>query len=204
MPRNRRAVDAEAKHHDLVVAATELFLADGYDATPIAAVARRAGVTTNTVYWYFADKEQLLIAVLDTLVDETWRNYRRVARRPPAARLAWVVRQLQQVSQLIATVHARIEHSERLSDWHDGFHEAVRQHLHSEIEGLGIAPDRIDVEADIVVFTVEGLVTHDYDKRGVDAICQAITDRWAPTPTPGTPTHITAPSDLPAGVTSHA
>jgi AcrR family transcriptional regulator len=181
MPRNRRAVDAEAKQHDLVAAATELFLADGYDATPIAAVAKQAGVTTNTVYWYFADKEQLLIAVLDALVDETWRKYGRVARRPPAARLAWVVRQLQRVSQLIATVHARIEHSERLNAWHDGFHDAVRQHLRSEIEALGIAPDRVDVEADIVVFTVEGLITHHYDESGVEAICQAIADRWTAT-----------------------
>jgi AcrR family transcriptional regulator len=189
MPRNRRAVDAEAKHRDLVAAATGLFLADGYDATPIAAVAKEAGVTTNTVYWYFADKEQLLIAVLDTLVDETWRNYRRVARRPPAGRLSWVVGQLQQVSQLIATVHARIEHSERLNDWHDGFHEAVRHQLHSEIEALGIAPDRVDIEADIVVFTIEGLVTHHHDKRRVDAICEAITSRWTPTPTTGK-THV--------------
>jgi AcrR family transcriptional regulator len=182
MPRNRRAVDTEAKRRELVAAATELFVADGYDATPIGAIAKRAGVAINTVYWYFADKEQLLVAVLDTLVEETWHAYGGVADQPAADRLAWVVLQLQQLSQLVATVHARAEHSPQVRAWHDGFHAAVRHHLRGEIEALGVGPARLDAEADIVVLTVEGLITHRYDQAGVQAICEAIAEHWRTVP----------------------
>lgn len=179
MPRNRRTVDAGAKHDDLVAAAAELFLAQGYDATPIAAIAERAGVTTNTVYWYFADKEQLLIAVLDALATEKLAAYGQLSGRSLASRLTWVVQQLQEVSQLVATVHARAGHSERISAWHDGFHEAVRRLLRAELEVLGVSAKRIDAEADIITFTVEGLITHKSDQRRVRAVCGALVTRSA-------------------------
>lgn len=179
MPRNRRTVDADAKQDDLVQAAAELFLDRGYDATPVATIAERAGVTTNTVYWYFADKEQLLIAVLDALVTEKLATYGQLSGRSLASRLAWVVQQLQQVSRLIATVHARVEHSERLSDWHEGFHEAVRELLRTELVEAGIDAKRLDTEADIITFTVEGLITHGSDQRAVRATCEALVSRSA-------------------------
>ncbi|WP_223403190.1 TetR/AcrR family transcriptional regulator [Occultella gossypii] len=42
-------------------AALELFLANGYDATPTAAVARAAGVSEMTLFRHFASKEALLL-----------------------------------------------------------------------------------------------------------------------------------------------
>lgn len=178
MPRNRRGVDAEAKQRELVAAATDLFVARGYDATPISIVAEQAGVTTNTVYWYFADKEQLLIAVLDALMTETLNAYQRLADRSLEYRLAWVVHQLQAVSQLIATVHSRVQRSERLRDWHDGFHTAVHQLLIEELDALGVSPKRIATEADIITFAVEGLITHHSNGQAVRAMCHALVDRY--------------------------
>lgn len=179
MPRNRRTVDAGAKRDDLVAAAAQLFSAEGYDATPIATIAERAGVTTNTVYWYFDDKEQLLIAVLDALLTEKLAAYSQLRGRSLASRLRWVVQHLQEVSQLVATVHARVERSERLSDWHERFHQTVGQLLRAELEGLGMHATRLDVEADIITFAVEGLITHESDQRTVRAMCNALADRAA-------------------------
>ncbi|WP_328457673.1 TetR/AcrR family transcriptional regulator [Amycolatopsis sp. NBC_00438] len=51
----------------LVVAAVELFTQQGYDATTVAQIAERAGVTRSTFFRYFPDKRDLLVAGQETL-----------------------------------------------------------------------------------------------------------------------------------------
>jgi len=51
----------------LVVAAVDLFAEQGYDATTVAQIAERAGVTRSTFFRYFPDKRELLVAGQDTL-----------------------------------------------------------------------------------------------------------------------------------------
>ena len=54
----------EARPKEIVAAATELFVRDGYAATRVQDVARAAGVRAGTVYVYFENKEALLRAVV--------------------------------------------------------------------------------------------------------------------------------------------
>lgn len=51
----------------LVVAAVDLFNEQGYDATTVAQIAERAGVTRSTFFRYFPDKRELLVAGQQTL-----------------------------------------------------------------------------------------------------------------------------------------
>ena len=51
----------------LVVAAVDRFTEQGYDATTVAQIAERAGVTKSTFFRYFADKRELLVAGQETL-----------------------------------------------------------------------------------------------------------------------------------------
>jgi AcrR family transcriptional regulator len=51
----------------LVVAAVDLFTEQGYDATTVAQIAERAGVTKSTFFRYFSDKRELLVAGQETL-----------------------------------------------------------------------------------------------------------------------------------------
>ena len=51
----------------LVVAAVDLFTERGYDATTVAQIAERAGVTKSTFFRYFPDKRELLVAGQETL-----------------------------------------------------------------------------------------------------------------------------------------
>ena len=51
----------------LVVAAVDLFFEHGYDATTVAQIAERAGVTKSTFFRHFADKRELLVAGQETL-----------------------------------------------------------------------------------------------------------------------------------------
>src|ERR1700712_1702004 len=57
----------------LVVAAVDLFTELGYDATTVAQIVERAGVTKSTFFRHFADKRELLVAgqeALSTLLAE--------------------------------------------------------------------------------------------------------------------------------------
>jgi AcrR family transcriptional regulator len=51
----------------LVIAAVDLFTDQGYDATTVAQIAERAGVTKSTFFRHFADKRELLAAGQQTL-----------------------------------------------------------------------------------------------------------------------------------------
>ncbi len=51
----------------LVVAAVDLFTEQGYDATTVAQIAERAGLTKSTFFRHFPDKRELLVAGQETL-----------------------------------------------------------------------------------------------------------------------------------------
>lgn len=51
----------------LVVAAVDLFIEQGYDATTVTEIAEHAGVTKSTFFRHFPDKRELLVAGQETL-----------------------------------------------------------------------------------------------------------------------------------------
>ncbi|WP_145330990.1 TetR/AcrR family transcriptional regulator [Paenibacillus xylanexedens] len=53
------------KRVKIITAARDLFLSDGFDRSSVDAVAARAGVSKRTVYDYYGDKQNLLIAVVE-------------------------------------------------------------------------------------------------------------------------------------------
>src|SRR5690349_2229183 len=108
MARNKRPQAADEKRAEIVTAARHLFIEDGYDATSMSRLAKEAGVAPNTIYWYFADKDDVLIAVLTSVMADVWPQYQAVATEPIAARVLWVVGQLTEMSRLVTTVHARV------------------------------------------------------------------------------------------------
>jgi TetR/AcrR family transcriptional regulator, regulator of autoinduction and epiphytic fitness len=64
----RRQEYARQTRRDVIAAAHRLFLADGYAATSIRAIAADANVSEQTVYRVFGDKAEVLKAVLLTAV----------------------------------------------------------------------------------------------------------------------------------------
>lgn len=64
----RRRAQADATRRAILAAAHDLFLADGYAATSIRAVAKAAEVSEQTVYNAFGDKPSLLVAVGDRVL----------------------------------------------------------------------------------------------------------------------------------------
>ena len=68
-----------ATQERILVAATELFLGEGYGGTTMAQVAERAGVSRATVFWHFSDKASLFREAFNRLLEpirsSLGRNY---------------------------------------------------------------------------------------------------------------------------------
>jgi AcrR family transcriptional regulator len=67
---------------EIVTAAAELFGARGYDAVSLEDVAERLDVTKGSLYYYFASKDELVTAAIETLGNEWTARLERL----PAAR----------------------------------------------------------------------------------------------------------------------
>ena len=58
-------IDKEARRQQILGAAKQVFAAEGFHATTMAAVARAARLSYGAVYWYFPSKDDLFHALMD-------------------------------------------------------------------------------------------------------------------------------------------
>jgi AcrR family transcriptional regulator len=170
MPRNRRPRDAEAKRNEILDAATELFTQHGYEGTSLKAIATSAGVTANTIYWYFPDKDALLVGVADRLVQGALTELSALDDEPLHAQLLWVVHRLRDHHQLVTAVHARADISAPIDTWHRRFHDLADAILKEGFKQAGTPEPDLDAKAQMAVLVVEGLITHIQDDDHTRAI----------------------------------
>ncbi len=172
MAKTKTHVEREQKRDEIRQAATRLFLEVGFDATSMARLADEVRVAPNTLYWYFADKDTLLIAVLDALVVDAFRDFEKQKKRPLDAQLVWVLGRLADVQGLISTVHSRVAHVEALRTWHDGFHALVEAKLVEQLRAHGLARGHESHAARATAFVLEGLLAHPAPKRQQGALLE--------------------------------
>ena len=179
MPANKPRQDREEKRAELLAAARRLFVENGYEDTSMAALAKEAGVAGNTIYWYFADKDDVLLAVLDAVLGDALADYEQVAAAPLEDQLIWVLQRLQQMHRLVTTVHSRAAHSPAIDQWHNGFHAVNEGMFRAVLEQTGVDHDGIEAEIKIGVFAIEGLLSHQLDEAEQQAICRRLAVQWA-------------------------
>lgn len=170
MPRNRQPRDREEKRDEIVTAAVGLFTAAGYDETSMAAVAAAAGVTTNTIYWYFADKDALLVAVLDVLLARALLDAGGLKGRSWPDQMLWFLERLEQYERLVTVVHARSATSSAIDLWHTNFHDLMDTFLAQGFRRSGVPDGDLPAMTRIAAFVIEGLLMHqegDADRRAV-------------------------------------
>ncbi|MGN6310150.1 MAG: TetR/AcrR family transcriptional regulator [Xanthobacteraceae bacterium] len=68
--RGRPVGDREAKRAELLKAAISVIAQEGFAGASLRKVAQRAGCTTGAVTYYFANKEEMVIAVAESLFDQ--------------------------------------------------------------------------------------------------------------------------------------
>lgn len=173
MPSNRRPIPAAQKRAEIIAAARSQFIEEGYEASPISRIAKKAGVTPNTVYWYFKDKDELLIAVLDEVLVAYWAEYQDISGKPLAEQLFWIVNKLKNVHRLVTTVHLRIQFSDALDTWHKTFHHRLDAAIEAGLQAPLEKPTR-ESKLRIVTFAIEGLIAHDVDQVETQETCEML------------------------------
>jgi AcrR family transcriptional regulator len=174
MPANRRPVDRQAKRDEIVRVAAELFTDVGFEAAPMTQLAAAAGVTTNTVYWYFEDKDALLVAVLDLLLAEALQEYEQ-HDGPLHEQLQWAVSRLERFHKLVSVVHNRTASSSAVAAWHEQFHGLADAMLADGFRRAGVAESDLAAASRIGTLVVEGLLTHPQDEPARDAVLHLLT-----------------------------
>ncbi|GAB3276692.1 TetR/AcrR family transcriptional regulator [Parasphingorhabdus pacifica] len=124
-------------------AACELFAEHGFDATPTSRIAEQAEVPKGLIHYYFRRKQDLLVALVDRLPDETVDSRLIVVHGDLTASLCRLVRELD----------TRVESSLLLSHllWREAdTHAVVRQALQSRL--LTVAEQISSVIEKVVAF----------------------------------------------------
>src|SRR5262245_55866416 len=78
-----RAKHKADRHRRILEAASDLFRASGYDAVKIEAIAGAAEVSIGTIYNYYKNKGDLLVAIVSMEVHEVLAAGERVIAKPP-------------------------------------------------------------------------------------------------------------------------
>lgn len=174
MPANRRPRARAEKRDEIIAAARRLFVDHGYDETALSRIATDAGVTTNTVYWYFADKDHLLVAVLEEILADALSRFEPMAQRPLADKIMFVVEELSALRNLVDTVHSRRSASPVIDGFHTEFHEIA-----DALTRADMPPEHAQAAGNVVAFVVEGLLTHPRDAAEQRSIVDFLVDRVA-------------------------
>ncbi len=170
MARNKRDIDAEVKRDEMVSSALALFQAHGFDQTSMAMISRESGIAPNTIYWYFAGKDELLLGVVDKLGLTLAAEYQGKHFRSGAQRLGWIMAKLEEHQPIIRAVHARIEHSQAVREAHERHHQLLEGLITAQLEKDGLNAERAQLMATIGTFVVEGLLSHPHSAAQRKAI----------------------------------
>lgn len=108
----------EERRSELLNAARELFLEQGYEQTTMSDIARRANVAQGTSYIYFSSKQEMLLAIMRDLLETFGETIRRLAGRTDLPAQA-VLRQamdeclalVSQESRLVEAVYLKANYS---------------------------------------------------------------------------------------------
>jgi len=175
VPRNRRPRDRDAKLHEIVAAAADCFTQLGFEGSSMTRIARAAGVTPNTIYWYVEDKDALLVAVLDHLLADALRQ---LGEEPESASLVdqvlWTFDHLRRRSNLISVVHARSEQAEAVAAWHDGFHALMDSFVMKGLAEEGVPEQELHARARLTTYAVEGLLAHPVDPATARSVLELV------------------------------
>jgi AcrR family transcriptional regulator len=151
MPRNRRSTPRDLRVNEVLTAASELFLSQGFAKTPMTRVAEAVGVANSAIYWYFPTKDDLLAGVWNRALDEELERLATRGPDDPFERLIQGLIELRPYRQLHVTLHERMLQSEACRAVHDRLLGWIRDVVTAGLTEQGYDPAQ---EADLVELVV--------------------------------------------------
>lgn len=155
MPRNRQAMERDAKVEEILVAAEDALRSGGYDALTFNAIAKELGLARGAIYWYFPSKDELLVAVAASAFSAAMASPPK--RSSYLRRIAWAVEKLADLQPINNAVHERARHSDAVAE----FDELVQRELCAKLRDLlrpHVAASRLEEVAEAIVVFVQGLL----------------------------------------------
>ena len=177
MARTHSDTDRETKRQSIVQVARGLFLELGFEGTSMGRIAQLTGVAPNTLYWYFADKDELLVAVLDAIFAEGAAHYRELKRKSLKTQLNWLLDRFASIDRLVTEIHARVQVSESARKWHAGFHALFERLVRDQLAASGVERRDLDHATHLAVFAIEGLISHPTSREERAAFIAWLTSR---------------------------
>src|SRR5947209_9864974 len=105
---------APQRREQLIEVATRLFAKLGYEATTTAAIAEAAGVTEPILYRHFKSKQELFVAIVREMSDQTMQEWRELIEgvTDPAERIRRVAQMfpshIQKMSDAYHVIHGAL------------------------------------------------------------------------------------------------
>lgn len=168
MPATRAHLDRDVKRSEILDAAEALMLRDGYHATSVAGIARKTGVATNAVYWYFPSKDDLLAGILERRLERGRATITEVAMTANLdGRVLALLAELDKVTGLTAAVHERARQSQAVAEMHLAFHAYAGQLLSDGFLDAGLDQDDARSGSEALMALIDGIRLHDGDRDPV-------------------------------------
>src|ERR1700738_2350906 len=73
-------LEGRPMRESILVAAVQLFAEYGYHAAPLRNIARIAGIQAASIYYHYANKEALLVEIMETHMQQLNANLERIVR----------------------------------------------------------------------------------------------------------------------------
>lgn len=182
MPRNRPETPREEKVVELLDAAESLFRERGFLGTSTARIARRAGVSEKTLFWYFPSKDHLLVAVVEREVRRLQHRLRRQGwpSGDLGADLAAFVRALRPIRHLLPVVHQRAEVADVVARFREEIRAVNLRRIGAILRRAGASEADAVAVTHIAVSFVDGVLLRNLGDDEIDSLCRVLVDRLIP------------------------
>lgn len=172
---------SQIRRKQLIEATVAAIHAHGYDATTMAKVGKRAGMSPGLIAHYFGSKDDLLEATMRSLLTELQRLAAQrlsQAGEAPRARLAAIVSanfdDSQCATQTVAAWLAfwgQVPHEPKLGRLQRIYRRRLHSNLKREFGRLGLSPDDASHLAEVTASLIDGVwVRAGLDGGGLDTV----------------------------------
>lgn len=188
LPRLPRQERSRKKRDELLNAAAQVFAERGYSATTTDAIADVAGVSIGTLYNYFRNKRQILLALIVTRCDDIFERLRLAqldlssgnARARIRAAVAAALRESEQ-SGLRRVWQVLMSAEPELLPYQVAIRDYARQHLVEQLrqaQRRGGTWDRLDIEvmAAAILALIDALSARPLHHVGEERVIDGVTD----------------------------
>ena len=117
--------DPETRRNELLDAAEDLFIKEGYEQTSVSDIVKRVNVAQGTFYYYFKSKEEILKSVIDRIFEEARKEIGGLAESAERDSL----------TRLRAIIQVVFDLKNRREDFFTYIHEDRNALLHQKLVG---------------------------------------------------------------------